>query len=52
MNFASDIYEMSNIDYSKKFKNRDYVMKRDQDSINLLKKKILYFLKKQNVENI
>lgn len=47
-NFASNIYKMSNIDYSKKFKKRDYFMKRDQDSVNLLKKKILYFLKKNS----
>ena len=46
-NFAFNIYKMSNIDYSKKFKNRDYFMKRDQDSIDLLKKKIIYFLKKK-----
>jgi len=47
-NFAFNIYKMSNIDYSKKFKNRDYFMKRDQDSIDLLKKKIIYFLKKSS----
>ena len=42
-NFAFNIYKMSNLDYSNKFKNRDDLMKRDLDSINLLKKKNTIF---------
>ena len=50
-NFAIKIYKMSNFEYSKKFKNRDDLMKRNQDTVKFLKKKILYFLKKKNIQN-
>lgn len=50
-NFAIKIYKMSNFEYSKKFKNRDDLMKRNQDTVKFLKKKIIYFLKKKNIQN-
>ena len=43
--FVMKIHNMSNIEYSKKFKNRDYLMKRNQDTNNILKKKIMFYLK-------